>query len=106
MAEEKISAPASHWRRRTKSVPIAAEQAARQGDITRLAFLSLGKDGAIAFLNTEHAELGGRPLALATASEAGELKVRAELQQLSDIRKQTITGECHGPQRTASCPSG
>lgn len=92
MAEEKISAPASHWRRRTKAVPMPAAHAARQGAITRLAFLSLGKDAAIAFLNTEHADLGGRPLALATASEAGELKVRTKLQELCDARPDSVSG--------------
>lgn len=79
MTEEKISSPASHWRRRAKSTPIPRDQAARQGDITRMAFISLGKDAAIAFLNTEQAELGGRPLAIATASEAGAVRVRAVL---------------------------
>ncbi|MGX7894614.1 hypothetical protein [Tsuneonella sp. HG222] len=80
MTEEKISAPASHWRRRAKSVPIPRDQAVRQGDISRLAFLSLGKEAAIAFLNADLPELGGRPLAVATASEAGAVKVRAMLE--------------------------
>jgi hypothetical protein len=82
MTEEKISAPASHWRRRTKSAPIPKDHAARQGDITRLAFLSLGKDAAIAFLNTDLPKLRGRPLAIATASEAGEAEVQAMLKTL------------------------
>jgi hypothetical protein len=82
MAEAKPKAPA-HWRRRTKSFPISAAEAARQGAITRLAFLSLGKDAAIAFLNTEQAKLGGRPLDLATASSAGEIEVREMLQGLA-----------------------
>jgi hypothetical protein len=86
MTEEKISAPASHWRRRTKSASIPKDQAARQGDITRLAFLSLGKDAAIAFLNTDLPELRGRPLAIATASEAGEAEVRAMLETLAARR--------------------
>ena len=86
MAEEKISAPASHWRRRTKSTPIPRDQAARQGDITHLAFLSLGKDAAIAFLNTEQPGLGGRPLTIATASAAGEAEVRAMLEDLAAVR--------------------
>lgn len=77
MTEEKISAP--HWRRRTKSIHMPTDQAARQGDITRMAILSLGKDAAIAFLNTQLPELGGRPLAVATASEAGAVQVRSML---------------------------
>ena len=53
--------------------------AARQGSITRLAFELLGKDQAIAFLNTEHTALGGRPLDLATLSDQGRTAVEAEL---------------------------
>lgn len=53
--------------------------AARQGYITRLAFELLGKDQAIAFLNTEHPGLGGRPLDLATGSDQGRNDVEAEL---------------------------
>jgi hypothetical protein len=48
--------------------PAAAE---RQGRITLLAWNRLGADAAIAFLNGEDAELGGRPLDLAVASESG-----------------------------------
>ena len=57
---------------RQKRTPLAHEDARRQGDISQLAFLTMGgRDPAIAFLNTENAELGGRPLALATASAEG-----------------------------------
>ena len=73
------ASPASHWKRRPKTTPIAPDQARRQGEITQLAFLLLGRERAIAFLNTEHAELGGRPLALATASAEGRSLVEAEL---------------------------
>jgi uncharacterized protein (DUF2384 family) len=62
---------------------LAPDCAKRQGDITRLAFLLLGREAAIAFLNTEHAELGGRPLDLATASDAGRNAVEAELGRLT-----------------------
>lgn len=86
MTEEKISAPASHWRRRAQSAPIPRDQAARQGDITREALVSLGKDAAIAFLNSESTELGGRPLAIATSSQAGEARVRAMLADLAATR--------------------
>lgn len=69
----------NHWRRRPKTAPIAPEQAVRQGEITSLAFLLLGREQAIDFLNREHAGLGARPLALATASDAGRDSVEAEL---------------------------
>jgi hypothetical protein len=81
-----IASPQSHWKRRgrdSKSAPIPHEQAARQGAITSLAFLVLGPERAIAFLNADNAALGGRPLALATASEAGHANVEAELGRMS-----------------------
>ena len=84
MTEEKISAPASHWRRRAKSVPIPRDQAVRQGDISRLAFLSLGKDAAIAFLNADLPELGGRPLAVATASEPEIAPIRSAARRMTE----------------------
>jgi len=61
--------------RRQRS-PLSREEARRQGDISQLAFLNMGgRDPAIAFLNADDAELGGRPLALATASDAGFVRV-------------------------------
>lgn len=81
-----IASPASHWKRRgrgPKSTPIPRDQAARQGAITSLAFLVLGRERAIAFLNADNAVLGGRPLALATASEAGRASVEAELGRMT-----------------------
>lgn len=83
MTEPKVATPAAHWRRRPR-FPIPADHAVRQGDITRLAFLSLGKEEAIAFLNTENAGLGGRPIAIATQSTVGEARVRAELRTLGN----------------------
>lgn len=73
---------ARHWRGKTKTFPLAPDQAARQGEITRQAFLLLGKVDAIAFLNTENVRLGGRPIALATHSSDGREIVWAELHRL------------------------
>ena len=81
--EQSEASPAAHWRRRPKTAPIPRDQAVRQGDITRSAFLLLGREQAIAFLNTDHAGLGGRPLALATQSAAGWRSVEAELRRLA-----------------------
>ena len=67
------------------------DEAARQGDIARLAFQVLGKDAAIVFLNTEHSGLGGRPIALATRSKAGEAIVRAELERLAPALSNNTT---------------
>jgi hypothetical protein len=83
--EPRPSSPSAHWqRRRTKTAPIPRDEAIRQGDITRLAFLTLGRDGAINFLNAENKHLGGRPIAVATQSADGEAAVRAELARLVD----------------------
>jgi hypothetical protein len=82
---KKQSSTALHWRRRqSRSNPIPPDQAVRQGDITNLAFLVLGRDRAIAFLNTENRLLGGRPIALATESRAGQLHVEAELSRMRE----------------------
>lgn len=91
VTEEKTATPAAHWRRRAKSTPIPRDHAIRQGAITRLALLSLGKEAAIAFLNTELLDLGGRPLAIATASELGEAKVRAILTDLTSSQTHGAT---------------
>lgn len=77
------ASPASHWKRRPKTPAIPREQAVRQGEITRLAFQLLGREAAIAFLNTDHPALGGRPLALATESAEGHAAVEAELGRMS-----------------------
>ena len=59
------------------------DSARRQGDITRLAFQLLGREQAIAFLNGANAELGARPLDLATASALGCASVEAALGRLA-----------------------
>lgn len=84
MSDERMSTPAAHWRRRVKTKPIPRDEAARQGDITHLAFQILGRDRAIAFLNAENALLGGRPIALAAESAAGHLHVKAELARMHE----------------------
>jgi len=93
MSEEAaIASPAAHWKRRPRpnAVPIPREQAARQGAITQLAFLVLGRERAIEFLNTDHQALGGRPLALATGSEEGRANVEAELGRMAYVAEQPL----------------
>lgn len=68
--------------RAARAERLAPEGARRQGDITRLAFLLLGRDEAIAFLNGENLALGARPLDLAIASSEGCAAVEAELGRL------------------------
>lgn len=62
---------------------ISPAQAIRQGHITHLAFLLLGRDPAIAFLNGDNERLGGRPLDLAMASQEGCDGIESELGRLS-----------------------
>lgn len=69
--------------RKSRAPGIPADAAQRQGDISRLAFLLLGRERAISFLNDEHPGLGGRPLDLAIASDAGCAGVEAELARLT-----------------------
>jgi hypothetical protein len=78
-----IASPRSHWKRRTRANPMAPGHAARQGAITQLAFLVLGRERAIDFLNLEHPGLGGRPLALATESAEGRASVEAEIGRMA-----------------------
>ena len=65
---------------RPKRTPLPRDDARRQGDISSLAYLTMGgRDAAMAFLNAENPALGGRPLALATASAEGYARVAAAI---------------------------
>lgn len=65
------------FRASSRRETLPREKAKRQGDITSLAFLRLGgREAAMAFLNHTDAELGGRPLDIAIASEEGCERVR------------------------------
>ena len=69
--------------RKSNAPRLDREQARRQGEITRTAFLLLGREAAILFLNVHNAQLSGRPLDLATASDEGRNSVEAELGRLA-----------------------
>jgi len=85
MSDKPISSGNNHWRRRRRTAnPLPRDQAVRQGEIARVAFQILGREEAIAFLNSDNALLGGRPIALATESVAGQLHVEAELRRLRE----------------------
>lgn len=65
---------------RKSRTPLPRDDARRQGEISQLAFLTMGgRDPAVAFLNAENSALGGRPLAVATASAAGYDQVAAAI---------------------------
>ena len=68
--------------RKANTQRLPPDDARRQGEITQLAFLLLGREAAIAFLNTAHDGLGARPLDLAIASDEGRNSVEAELGRL------------------------
>jgi uncharacterized protein (DUF2384 family) len=71
--------------RKSNAQRLPPEDARRQGEITQLAFLLLGREAAIEFLNTEHDGLGGRPLDLAIASEEGRNSVEAEIGRMAYV---------------------
>ncbi|MGQ3101899.1 MAG: antitoxin Xre/MbcA/ParS toxin-binding domain-containing protein [Sphingopyxis solisilvae] len=72
----------NHFRK--NRTPLARDDAKRQGDISQLAFLTMGgRDPAVEFLNSENSALGGRPLALATASAEGFEQVAAAIRALA-----------------------
>jgi len=86
-AEPGTASAAGHWKRRSSGPPIPRDQALRQGAVSLLAFELLGREDALAFLNSDHPNLGGQPLKLATASAAGQVSVEAEIQRVARDRK-------------------
>ena len=71
------------FRKRVTTPRLAPDQAARQGQVSRMAFEILRQPAAvIAFLNTHDAALGGRPIDLAVASQEGLLSVERALAAL------------------------
>ena len=65
--------------KRSNRPKLAIDAVRRQGAITRLALETLGKDDAIAYLNAERAQIGGKPLDLATSTEDGYKSVERDL---------------------------
>lgn len=60
--------------------PLDSDQTRRRGLAVRFASQAHSTPGAaMAFLNEHHPALGGRPLDVATASDAGLAAVKAEL---------------------------
>lgn len=63
-------------RYRSTATPLSRDQANRQGDVSKLAFETLGRDDAVLFLNTPDEALGGRPIDVAIASAEGAAIVK------------------------------
>lgn len=81
-ADAPVRARSNNYFRKNRT-PLPRDDAKRQGDISQLAFLTMGgRDAAVEFLNGENAALGGRPLALATASAEGFEQVAAAIRAL------------------------
>jgi uncharacterized protein (DUF2384 family) len=60
------------FRKRYDGVRLSPEAAQRQGQAAKLAWTRFGDSAAaVAFLNTHHDALGGRPIDLAVASPEG-----------------------------------
>jgi len=71
--------------RRRKVSPLSSDQGVRQGRAVRAAQAALGSVEAVrAFLNTHHDALGGRPIDIAVASEAGLKAVEAAIPPTGD----------------------
>jgi hypothetical protein len=87
-SENEVASPATSpakpkFRRFTPNAPrLSQEQAARQGTVAARAWSAFqDRDRVVAFLNTEDASLGGRPLDLAIASDEGLAAVTVMLAQ-------------------------
>lgn len=76
--------------RRADRVPMAPGAAERQGQVAALAWEALGDgDAARAFLNTHDEDLGGRPIDIAIADDAGLATVEAMLARRAQERRST-----------------
>ena len=70
--------------RKSSDVPrLTPEQARRQSDVLRCAWLHFGEPGpVIAFLNAQHKHLNGQPLHLAVESDDGLRRVESLLEEM------------------------
>jgi uncharacterized protein (DUF2384 family) len=67
-------------RKGRKASALSCEQSVRQGKVVQLAQTALGSVEAVRnFLNNHHEGLGGRPIDIAVASDAGLLAVAAAI---------------------------
>lgn len=80
------ASPQAAWRRRSGAKRVDKDVAQRQGSLSSLAFLTLGRDGALDFLNSDHRELGGRPIDVGSHSAEGAAKVRDILRSMIQAR--------------------
>ena len=87
-APDAEAAPRTRLFRKRFDMPrLLPEAQQRQGQVSTDAFLALGRDEALRFLNTPDTALGGRPLAVATDSAEGLVKVR---QAIGNVFKRQV----------------
>jgi uncharacterized protein (DUF2384 family) len=68
------------FRKSRKAPVLSREESVRQGKVVRSAQAALGSVEAVrAFLNNHHEALGGRPIDIALASDAGLVAVEAAI---------------------------
>lgn len=79
----RAASPDSEWRRRRLKTRIDKDVAQRQGSLSTIAFLTLGKEGALAFLNTDNREVGGKPIEIGSNSAEGAARVREVLRGMA-----------------------
>jgi uncharacterized protein (DUF2384 family) len=73
--------------RKSKAPRLAPDEQVRQGQVVKLAHSGLPDMEAVRdFLNTHHDGLGGRPLDVATASDAGLRAVEAVIGEMRNGR--------------------
>jgi uncharacterized protein (DUF2384 family) len=86
------------FRKARKVAVLSREESVRQGKAVRLAQAALGSVEAVrAFLNTHHDSLGGRPIDIAVASDAGLIAVEAAIPAAA-------TGSAQAIERTPEAP--
>ena len=86
------------FRKAREAAPLTREESVRQGKAVRLAQAALGSVEAVrAFLNTHHELLGGRPIDIAVASDAGLVAVEAAIPAAA-------TGPVQAIERTPEAP--
>jgi uncharacterized protein (DUF2384 family) len=79
------------FRKSRKVAILSREESVRQGKAVRSAQAALGSVEAVrAFLNTHHESLGGRPIDIAVASDAGLIAVEAAIPAAAEGSVQTI----------------
>lgn len=75
------------FRKKFDTPKLLPEALRRQGRITTHAFLALGREGALTFLNDHDAGCGGRPLEIATRSDEGMVRVERAVEALALSRR-------------------